>query len=174
MVRTRSRTPGGPTRSLRADGGGSGPFPRLGPGFRQHGKRPWDPPPAERRACVRTSRPAAPSRSRPTRSAARGRHRPGRRPAVPASAQLPPGGRRPGNQRTGRRGRTAGPARGPDRGRGSGYSRSALLRSTQNSLPSGSFRTAQPVPSEFRKSAASVAPRTRSRSTSSSRVRSCG
>ncbi|PVC71647.1 hypothetical protein DBP18_16275 [Streptomyces sp. CS081A] len=53
-------------------------------------------------------------------------------------------------------------------------SRSARLRSTQNSLPSGSARVAQPVPSGFRRSSRRVAPSPISRSTSSSRVRSCG
>ncbi|OPC77390.1 hypothetical protein B4N89_43535 [Embleya scabrispora] len=47
--------------------------------------------------------------------------------------------------------------------------RSAALRSTQNSLPSGSARITQPDPSGFRWSAKSVAPRPSSRSTSSSR-----
>ncbi|RUL91793.1 hypothetical protein EG812_17670 [Verrucosispora sp. FIM060022] len=51
---------------------------------------------------------------------------------------------------------------------------SAALRSTQNSLPSGSARTAQPVPSGRRWSSISTAPRPSSRSTSSSRVRSVG
>ncbi|RZB15427.1 hypothetical protein StrepF001_32310 [Streptomyces sp. F001] len=41
-------------------------------------------------------------------------------------------------------------------------------------MPSGSARTAQPVPSGLRRSSRSVAPRARMRSTSSSRVRSCG
>ncbi|RSS29962.1 hypothetical protein EF906_35420 [Streptomyces sp. WAC08241] len=53
-------------------------------------------------------------------------------------------------------------------------SRSARPRSTQNSFPSGSPRVAQPVPSGFRRSSSRVAPRPISRSTSSSRVRSCG
>ncbi|PYC71879.1 hypothetical protein C7C46_26380 [Streptomyces tateyamensis] len=52
--------------------------------------------------------------------------------------------------------------------------RSARLRSTQNSLPSGSARVAQPVPSGLRWSATRVAPRASRRATSSSRVRSCG
>ncbi|AVT37600.1 hypothetical protein C6W10_15255 [Plantactinospora sp. BB1] len=52
--------------------------------------------------------------------------------------------------------------------------RSAALRSTQNSLPSGSASTAQPVPSGRRWSATRVAPSPKSRSTSSSRVRSAG
>ncbi|RQX10500.1 hypothetical protein DLJ58_11210 [Micromonospora arida] len=52
--------------------------------------------------------------------------------------------------------------------------RSPALRSTQNSFPSGSARTAQPVPSARRRSATMVAPRPSTRSTSSSRVRSIG
>ncbi|QES05594.1 hypothetical protein DEJ44_08155 [Streptomyces venezuelae] len=52
--------------------------------------------------------------------------------------------------------------------------RSAALRSTQNSFPSGSARVAQPLPSGFRWSSNRVAPRPISRSTSSSRVRSSG
>ncbi|RSM85988.1 hypothetical protein DMH04_15035 [Kibdelosporangium aridum] len=48
--------------------------------------------------------------------------------------------------------------------------RSAALRSTQNSLPSGSASTTQPVPSGRRKSSSSLAPSPCSRSTSSSRV----
>ncbi|RSS51992.1 hypothetical protein EF909_32285 [Streptomyces sp. WAC01280] len=52
--------------------------------------------------------------------------------------------------------------------------RSAALRSTQNSLPSGSARVAQPVPSAFRRSSSRVAPKASSRLISSSRVRSCG
>ncbi|POX44348.1 hypothetical protein C3489_36580 [Streptomyces sp. Ru71] len=41
-------------------------------------------------------------------------------------------------------------------------------------MPSGSARTAHPVPSGLRRSSTRVAPRASSRSTSSSRVRSCG
>jgi glutamine synthetase len=52
---------------------------------------------------------------------------------------------------------------------------STSLRSTQNSLPSGSARTAQPRKvSGSRRSSTIVAPRARRRSTSSSRVRSVG
>ncbi|PWS46981.1 hypothetical protein DLE01_32585 [Streptomyces sp. FT05W] len=47
--------------------------------------------------------------------------------------------------------------------------RSDSLRRTQNSLPSGSARTAQPEPSGFRRSSTRVAPRPVSRSTSGSR-----
>ncbi|TCC11577.1 hypothetical protein E0H45_10015 [Kribbella soli] len=47
--------------------------------------------------------------------------------------------------------------------------RSAALRRTQNSLPSGSCMTTQPVPSGLRWSWAMVAPRVRSQATSSSR-----
>ncbi|TDC65749.1 hypothetical protein E1258_04660 [Micromonospora sp. KC207] len=50
--------------------------------------------------------------------------------------------------------------------------RSATLRSTQNSLPSGSASVTQPVPSGRRWSSKSFAPIPISRSTSSSRVRS--
>ncbi|RLP91729.1 hypothetical protein EAD98_23090 [Micromonospora sp. CV4] len=52
--------------------------------------------------------------------------------------------------------------------------RSPALRTTQNSFPSGSASTAQPVPSAFRRSATMVAPRPSTRSISSSRVRSTG
>lgn len=48
--------------------------------------------------------------------------------------------------------------------------RSDSLRRTQNSLPSGSARTAQPAPSGSRRSSTRVAPRLSRRSTSSSRV----
>ncbi|TCC54608.1 hypothetical protein E0H73_38255 [Kribbella pittospori] len=47
--------------------------------------------------------------------------------------------------------------------------RSAALRSTQNSLPSGSCMTTKPVPSGSRWSLAMVAPMVRSHSTSASR-----
>ncbi|AYY13361.1 hypothetical protein EF847_12325 [Actinobacteria bacterium YIM 96077] len=47
--------------------------------------------------------------------------------------------------------------------------RSAALRSTQNSLPSGSARTAQPVPSSLRRSSTIVAPLRSSSATSCSR-----
>ncbi|KAB1930707.1 hypothetical protein F8271_27525 [Micromonospora sp. ALFpr18c] len=52
--------------------------------------------------------------------------------------------------------------------------RSPALRTTQNSLPSGSASTAQPVPSERRRSTTMLAPRPSTRSTSSSLVRSTG
>ncbi|PWR05734.1 hypothetical protein DKT68_25425 [Micromonospora acroterricola] len=52
--------------------------------------------------------------------------------------------------------------------------RSAALRSTQNSLPSGSASTTQPEPSGRIWSSTRVAPMPSSRSTSSSRVRSAG
>ncbi|PYC72000.1 hypothetical protein C7C45_10250 [Micromonospora arborensis] len=52
--------------------------------------------------------------------------------------------------------------------------RSPALRSTQNSFPSGSASTAQPVPSACRWSVTRVAPRASTRSTSSSLVRSTG
>ncbi|AZM53851.1 hypothetical protein DMA15_15755 [Streptomyces sp. WAC 01529] len=52
--------------------------------------------------------------------------------------------------------------------------RSASPHSTQNSLPSGSARTAQPRPVGLRWSSTSFAPSARMRSTSSSRVRSWG
>ncbi|QGL50578.1 hypothetical protein GCE86_28275 [Micromonospora terminaliae] len=47
--------------------------------------------------------------------------------------------------------------------------RSASLRSTQNSLSSGSASTTQPLPSGSRRSATTVAPSARIRSTSRSR-----
>ncbi|MQA62818.1 MAG: hypothetical protein GEU86_15305 [Actinophytocola sp.] len=47
--------------------------------------------------------------------------------------------------------------------------RSSALRKTQNSLPSGSASTAQPVPSGRRRSSTTAAPAANSRSTSSSR-----
>lgn len=78
--------------------------------------------------------------------------RPGRQLGV-----LPPGTRPP--QRRGRKGQPA---------------RSAALRSTQNSLPSISASVTHPVPSARRWSATRVAPSASSRSTSSSRSRSCG
>ncbi|PZR99872.1 MAG: hypothetical protein DLM70_14575 [Chloroflexi bacterium] len=51
---------------------------------------------------------------------------------------------------------------------------SEALRSTQNSLLSGSASTAQPDPSGRRRSLTSVAPSSASRSTSASRVQSAG
>ncbi|RSN08577.1 hypothetical protein DMB42_21475 [Nonomuraea sp. WAC 01424] len=57
-------------------------------------------------------------------------------------------------------------------GWGTDPARSEALRRTQNSLPSGSARIVQPVPSGSRRSATRVAPRCSRRSTSSSRVES--
>ncbi len=52
--------------------------------------------------------------------------------------------------------------------------RSSSLRTMQNWLPDGSARTTQPVPSALRRSATCLAPRARTRCTSSSRLRSEG
>lgn len=73
-----------------------------------------------------------------------------------------PGAVRPGTRPPRRRGRKGQPAR------------SAALRSTQNSLPSISASVTHPVPSARRWSATRLAPSASSRSTSSSRSRSCG